>query len=85
MEQKEKQLFISDSMEWYSWASSEEHILYAVTCSSSQWHKNAAFKASKRAPLLSKHFLWSQGWPIMAIGSTVSQYYFFPKFGGSKW
>ena len=79
MEQKEKQLFISDSMEWYSWASS------ADTCSSSQWHKNAAFKAFKRTPLLSKHFLWSQGWPLMAVGSTVSQNYFFPKFGGSKW
>ena len=85
MEQIEKQLFISDSMEWYSWASSEEHILYADTCSSSQWNKNAAFKAFKSTPLLSKHFLWSQGWPIMAVGSTVSQNHFFPKSGGSKW
>ena len=84
MEQREKQLFISDSMEWYSWASSEEHILYADTCSSSQWHKNAAFKAFKWTNLLSKDFLWSQGWPLMAVGSSVPQNHFFPKFGGSK-
>ena len=68
---KSNYYFISDSMEWYSWASSDEHILYADTCSSSQWH--------------SKHFLWSRGWPLMAVGSTVSQNHFFPKFGGSKW